>query len=60
MKNNRTLIFMIVMINAGGYNEEPVDQDEILSNLNHLNDLRSKTRRTLIVMIMMINAGGVG
>jgi hypothetical protein len=42
MKNSRTLIFMIVMINAGGYNEEPVDQDEILSNLNHLNDLRSK------------------
>jgi hypothetical protein len=30
MKNNRTLIFMIVMINAGGYNEQPVDQDEIL------------------------------
>jgi hypothetical protein len=28
MKNNRTLIFMIVMINAGGYNEEPVDQNE--------------------------------
>jgi hypothetical protein len=43
IKNNRTLIFMIVMINAGGYSEEPVDLDEILSNLNHLNDLRSKS-----------------